>query len=65
MSTVREILKVVFMFTGVISLVLTVEQFYLVNLVLKNKGKVNDSGYSRLLLAILFSLSVAVLAVIW
>lgn len=65
MSTVREILKVMFMFTGVISLVLTIEQFYLVNLVLKNKGKVNDSGYSRLFLAILFSLSVAVLAVIW
>lgn len=65
MSTVREILKVVFMFTGVFSLVLTVEQLYLVRLVLKNKGKVNDSGNSRLFLAILFSLSVAVLAVIW
>ena len=59
------VLKILLLFGAVLSLILTVEQFYLIRLVVKNNGKVNDSGLARLLLAIVFSVCTALLIAFW
>ncbi len=59
------ILKILLLFLAIVSLILSLEQFYLIRLVVKNKGKVNDNGTARLVLAIVFSVSTALLIAFW
>ena len=57
--------KFILMFLAIVSLILLLEQFYLIRLVVKNKGKVNDNGTARLILSIVFSVCTALLVVFW
>lgn len=59
------VLKIFLLFFSILSLVKLLEQLYLINIVVKNKGKVKDDGWARLTLAIVFSVCTSVLVAFW
>jgi hypothetical protein len=59
------ILKIFLLFFSILSLVKLLEQLYLINIVVKNKGKVKDDGWARLTLAIVFSVCTSILVAFW
>lgn len=59
------ILKFVFLFLAIFSLVLLVEQLYLITITIRNKGRVNMNGWSQILLIALLAAATAITIVIW
>lgn len=59
------VLKFICLFLSILSLVLFLEQMYLIHLVVKSKGTLRDSGTWRLILLVVFSLSTAATILIW
>lgn len=59
------VIKISLLFFSILSLVKLLEQLYLINIVIKNKGKVKDDGWARLILAIVFSLCTSLLVAFW
>jgi hypothetical protein len=59
------VLKVFLLFLAIVSLITILEQLYIIGIALKCKANIKDNGLSRLVLSIVFSVSVALLVVLW
>lgn len=59
------LIKIALLFVAIFSLIMLIEQNYLIHIALKNKVQVKDNGSSRVLMCVFFSVCTALLVVFW